>query len=264
MSTARVDVRRAYRDTRQPLIGGVAMGLSRHLAVPVLWLRAGFVVTAAMSGLGIALYAGLWLVLPADARFDDAPPGLASATRGGRRPGTLRRMVDAGPAIALMALAFGAILLIQAVLGRGAVFWPMAIAVAGVALLWRQADEVQRERWLDSSGRLDPVRAVFGRGGWAAYARVALGVALVLAALAWALWRVGGDVGRFGGALAVVLALQMASGLSNVVLGWPLVAALAHSAGAAALVLLLALLLARSAAARHLASGPVPLGTLAA
>ncbi|HZF80374.1 MAG TPA: COX15/CtaA family protein [Rubrivivax sp.] len=88
--------------------------------------------------------------------------------------------------------------------------------------------------------------------------------ALVLAALAWALWRVGGDVGRFGGALAVVLALQMASGLSNVVLGWPLVAALAHSAGAAALVLLLALLLARSAAARHLASGPVPLGTLAA
>jgi signal transduction histidine kinase/phage shock protein PspC (stress-responsive transcriptional regulator) len=184
MSTARVDVRRAYRDTRQPLIGGVAMGLSRHLAVPVLWLRAAFVLTAAMSGLGIALYAGLWLVLPADAQFDNAPPGLASATRGGRRPGALRRVVDAGPAIALMALAFGAVLLIQAVLGRGAIFWPMAIAVAGVALLWRQADEVQRERWLDSSGRLDPVRAVFGRGGWAAYARVAVGVSLVLAALA--------------------------------------------------------------------------------
>jgi heme a synthase len=33
-----------------------------------------------------------------------------------------------------------------------------------------------------------------------------------------------------------------------VVLGWPLVAALAHTAGAAALVLLLTLLLARSAA----------------
>jgi signal transduction histidine kinase len=136
-----------------------------------------------MSGLGIAFYAGLWIVLPADARFDDAPPGLESASRGGRRPGSLRRMVDVGPAIALMALAFGALLLIQAVFGRAAVFWPMVIAVAGVALLWRQADEVQRERWLDTSGRLDPVGAVFGRGGWAAYARVAAGVALVLAAL---------------------------------------------------------------------------------
>jgi cytochrome c oxidase assembly protein subunit 15 len=34
--------------------------------------------------------------------------------------------------------------------------------------------------------------------------------------------------------LALLLAWQLASGLSNVVLGWPIVAALAHSAGAAA------------------------------
>jgi cytochrome c oxidase assembly protein subunit 15 len=88
--------------------------------------------------------------------------------------------------------------------------------------------------------------------------------ALVLAALAWVLWRVGGEVGRFGAALAAVLVVQMASGLSNVVLGWPLIAALAHSAGAAALVLLLALLLARSARAPRLASQPASLGPLAA
>ncbi len=40
--------------------------------------------------------------------------------------------------------------------------------------------------------------------------------------------------------------LQVASGLSNVVLGWPLAAALAHSAGAAALVGVLSSLLARA------------------
>jgi cytochrome c oxidase assembly protein subunit 15 len=44
----------------------------------------------------------------------------------------------------------------------------------------------------------------------------------------------------------LLLAAQLISGLSNVVLGWPIVAALAHSAGAAALALLPALLLARS------------------
>ena len=40
---------------------------------------------------------------------------------------------------------------------------------------------------------------------------------------------------------------QIASGLSNIVLGWPLVAALAHTAGAAVLVALLSSLLARAA-----------------
>jgi cytochrome c oxidase assembly protein subunit 15 len=62
------------------------------------------------------------------------------------------------------------------------------------------------------------------------------------------LWRSEAAVlRRFGIGLAALALLQLASGLSNVVLGWPIVAALAHSAGAAALVLLLVLLLARLA-----------------
>ena len=44
------------------------------------------------------------------------------------------------------------------------------------------------------------------------------------------------------GALAAV---QLASGLSNVVLGWPLLAALLHSAGAAALVAITTSILSR-------------------
>jgi len=73
----------------------------------------------------------------------------------------------------------------------------------------------------------------------------ALVVVAVLAGLAWRLWRAG--QAGFAGGLAALLAAQLISGLSNVVLGWPLVAALAHTAGAAALVLLLTLLIARSA-----------------
>jgi len=72
-------------------------------------------------------------------------------------------------------------------------------------------------------------------------------VAAVLA-LALALWRRrahDATLARFALALAALLLLQVASGLSNVVLGWPLLAALGHSAGAAALVLVMALLLAR-------------------
>jgi cytochrome c oxidase assembly protein subunit 15 len=42
-----------------------------------------------------------------------------------------------------------------------------------------------------------------------------------------------------GARLAGLALWQLASGLSNVVLGWPLVAALAHTGGAAALVVVL-------------------------
>ena len=73
------------------------------------------------------------------------------------------------------------------------------------------------------------------------FAVVATGM---LGLLAWRLWHSDDDHRRrYGLALALVLLAQLFSGLSNVVLGWPLVAALAHSAGAAALVLILATLL---------------------
>jgi heme a synthase len=70
-----------------------------------------------------------------------------------------------------------------------------------------------------------------------------------LLALAWGLWshrRTEPAVGPFALVIFILLLAQVASGLSNVVLGWPLLAALGHSAGAAALVLVLALLWARA------------------
>ncbi|KPF57397.1 cytochrome C oxidase subunit I [beta proteobacterium AAP51] len=76
-------------------------------------------------------------------------------------------------------------------------------------------------------------------------------VTLLLGLLAWRLWRNPSPVQqRFGLGLALLLVAQIVSGLSNVVLGWPLLAALGHSAGAAGLVLVLSLLLARSSPAR--------------
>jgi signal transduction histidine kinase/phage shock protein PspC (stress-responsive transcriptional regulator) len=178
------DVRRCTRDTRQPIIGGVAAGLARHLGIPVLWVRVAFLVTAVLGGSGILFYAGLWLVLPAESMVDVGAPGLESAARGGRRPGRIRRLADSGPAIALVALGLGLVLLAEAVFGgHGVVLWAIVLAVVGIGLLWRQADEAQRARWLDQSEKLNPIRAVFGAGGWAAYVRVIAGVVLVVGAI---------------------------------------------------------------------------------
>ncbi|MDH2413640.1 ATP-binding protein [Nocardioides sp. CER19] len=175
-------VRRAVRDTESPALGGVAAGLARHLGLPVLWVRAAFVLGACLHGFGFFVYAGLWLMLPGDSAFETSTPGGESATRGGRRPRRIRRLADAGPAVALAALGFGGLLVVEAIFGQGFVLVPIALGVAGVTLLWRQADESQRERWLDTTGRIDPRRVVFGSGGWASYARVAAGVVLVVSA----------------------------------------------------------------------------------
>ncbi|HWK84181.1 MAG TPA: COX15/CtaA family protein [Caldimonas sp.] len=98
-----------------------------------------------------------------------------------------------------------------------------------------------------------------------------LGAMVVLAAIALLAWRLlasGGPVAArpWGWALAGIALWQALSGLGNVLLGWPLVLAVAHTAGSAALVVVLTILLARSSgsprqsiaawptARRHLAS----------
>jgi len=76
-----------------------------------------------------------------------------------------------------------------------------------------------------------------------------LGALVVLPALVLLAWRLhaqGVEAGRFAFALIGLMAWQAASGLGNVLLGWPLVAAVAHTAGAAGLVVVLTVLGVRS------------------
>ncbi|MDO9315117.1 MAG: COX15/CtaA family protein [Burkholderiaceae bacterium] len=77
-----------------------------------------------------------------------------------------------------------------------------------------------------------------------------MGAAVAVIAIGLLTWRlrVAGHpaLRRWAGALGAVVAWQVLSGLSNVVLGWPLVAAVAHTGGAAALVVVLTMLLSRA------------------
>jgi heme a synthase len=88
----------------------------------------------------------------------------------------------------------------------------------------------------------------------------ALGVFGAMALLAWRLAASGDAVlRRFALGIGALGVLQLATGLSNVVLGWPIVAALLHTGGAAALATLLAALLARAHLARSRgARSPAP------
>jgi cytochrome c oxidase assembly protein subunit 15 len=92
----------------------------------------------------------------------------------------------------------------------------------------------------------------------------AYAVLALIAVLAWRLHASGDAVLRvWGGRLAGVGLWQLLSGLSNVVLGWPLWAAVAHTGGAAALVIVLTVMIvrawpSRTFAVRGSAAGAAP------
>jgi heme a synthase len=63
---------------------------------------------------------------------------------------------------------------------------------------------------------------------------------MLMLALAWGLWRQGdARARRHARNLAWLLGLQVATGVSNIVLGWPLLAAVLHNGGAAGLALVM-------------------------
>ena len=83
---------------------------------------------------------------------------------------------------------------------------------------------------------------------------------VLLAVLAFLAWRLHAGLRRPARWIGALALWQLASGLSNVVLGWPLVAAVAHTGGAAALVVVFTWALCQSrvepAAAAVRATGP--------
>jgi heme a synthase len=122
---------------------------------------------------------------------------------------------------------------------------------------------VQRELGQTASGSYLPFAALT-----AIHMTHRLAAVVVLGAMLWLAWRLKATndttLRRFASGIAALAALQLATGLSNVVLGWPIVAALLHTGGAAALAALLATLLARThlrspaLARQHEPGWPVP------
>ncbi len=176
--------RRVYRDTEDRFLAGVASGVAQHLGVQTMLVRIAFLVMVLWSGFGVLLYAALWALLPlADPTLDDEThaPGLAAATRRGFRTARSIRRRDVGLAASIGALALGGIVLLQH-LGLWVsprLFWPLLVAATGIALLWQQADEQERREWLSTSA------------GWRSWARIALGIGLLLSAIGLGLFQAG-------------------------------------------------------------------------
>ncbi len=122
-------------------------------------------------------------------------------------------------------------------------WWPTMDFAQGFALR-RELGQTRDGGWLS----FEALTAIHYAHRLAAYVVLA-----AITLLAWRLAKAGRDqpaLARWALLLGGVALWQLATGLSNVVLGWPLVAAVAHTGGAAALVACLTVLLARARQAR--------------
>jgi signal transduction histidine kinase len=128
--------RRLVRASRGRVLGGVATGLADYLGLPPVVLRLAFALLAAAGYLGVAVYAVFWVFLPQD-------DGLTF--REDRRAQSKLLGV-----LALSGLAM-AVFLPLGLLPGGISAAPLLAAVAGVALVWQQADVSQRQRWRESA-----------------------------------------------------------------------------------------------------------------
>jgi len=145
---------RLYRGTGR-IIGGVCCGIAERFHVDTLWVRIAFVVLAFAQGIGLVIYALLWLFMPEAPDADGHEhSGLDAVTadldrmwaevRG--RPAATAPSSAAAPARARTEV-LGAILLVIGLVLLGnntglvnwSVLWPVVLIAIGAFVLLRNA-----------------------------------------------------------------------------------------------------------------------------
>lgn len=162
--------RKLYRSSDGRWLGGVARGLAGHLGLPVIWVRLVFVGLFMADGLGALLYAAFWFFVPLGVGGVDAqkPSTFTTETATDGRRRLVARKPDKGQMVALLLMVVVAMVFVGSVdLGSGAKAYllPAVLVGAGVALVWRQADNARRARWMEVGRRRHTLTLLRAAGG---------------------------------------------------------------------------------------------------
>ncbi|MFD2090250.1 ATP-binding protein [Blastococcus deserti] len=114
------------------LLAGVAAGTAAHLRQDPMVVRVAFVVLAT-TGIGVVMYALLWLTMPVAAAGDEepAPGAFPLGAHSGKRQ-----------LLTLVVLGIAGIVIVGQVsrLGSGEFVLPLVLVAVGLAVIWRQLD----------------------------------------------------------------------------------------------------------------------------
>ncbi|MEU6239652.1 PspC domain-containing protein [Streptomyces sp. NPDC047024] len=194
--------RKLYRSGDGRWLGGVARGLAGHLGLPVVWVRLAFVGLFMANGLGALLYAAFWFFVPLGVGGvgDHKPPSLVGTETSpdGRRR-LVARKPDKGQMVALLLMVIVSMVFVGSVNVTNtakAYLVPTVLVAAGVALVWRQADNARRARWVEVGSRRRTLTLL----------RAAVGVLLVTAGVS-AIFVMQGSAAHLGAVLQAALAV---------------------------------------------------------
>ncbi|MFJ6849444.1 PspC domain-containing protein [Streptomyces sp. NPDC091271] len=192
--------RKLYRSADGRMLGGVARGLAGHLGLPVAWVRFVFLGLFFADGLGALLYAVFWIVVPLGVGGGGGIGGVERSLFETAPDGRRRlRKPDKGQVFALVALLVGAMIFVGNVdMGSKAdrYVWPALLIGAGSVLVWRQADNARRARWMEVGRRRRVLQLARGLAG---VALVGLGLAAFMV--------VRGSAAQLGTALTAAIAV---------------------------------------------------------
>jgi signal transduction histidine kinase len=178
---------RRYPD--RGLIGGVCVGLAEHLGLEVALVRVAVTILMALAGVGMALYALAWALIP-------VAPESAGIPR--RRFAWIEAV--------LIVVAVGALLGGARAAGLrfgDSIVWPVVLGACGMALVWRPKFAADADR---GGGERRSLRGYLRHPSRIDAPRVILGSLLVAFAVASLLHAAGvlGSLGKAIGAVAVV------------------------------------------------------------
>ena len=199
--------RKLYRSSDGRWLGGVARGLAGHLGLPVIWVRLVFAGLFMADGLGALLYAAFWFFVPLGVGGVDSgrTPAFTTETAPDGRRRLVARKPDRGQIVALLLMVVVAMVFVGNVnLGGGAraYLWPTVLVGAGVALVWRQADNARRARWVEVGRRRRTLTLL----------RSAAGVLLVTAGVS-GIFVLQGSAAHLGSVLQAALAVLVGTAL---------------------------------------------------
>jgi len=151
------------------MVAGVAGGVARRFGIDPTLVRIAFVLATVGGGTGMVAYLVCWLLVPAEGQETSIAQEAAHDPRA---------LVLAAGLVSIVVAS----VLVLAALGLGFVtglVWPLALAAAGVAVIWRHSDDDERAALRRVADRLPGLEEFGVRSRRVAILRVVAGVLLV-------------------------------------------------------------------------------------
>lgn len=128
---------RLMRSETDRMIAGVCGGLAAYLGVDPVLVRLAFVILLLASGIGLAIYVILWVVMPTPGRVQPEIRLLDEMETGD--PSALKTRFSPAATVGVLLILFGAFFLLSQIGGLPGYIWPIILIAAGLYYLIRRA-----------------------------------------------------------------------------------------------------------------------------